>query len=173
MTPQNRSQRAGAPRVQVQECSGDLLTQDVEALVNPWNPNFVPRWLLLPGGVSGQLKKRTGPEPWRALSKVGVLDIGTAVITGGGRMPVDLIHVVGINAFWRADAAGVALACSNAVRLAWETGYRSIALPLIGSGHGSMDTVESLEVIQRVLKEFRSEHSDSMLVRIVKFSESR
>lgn len=31
---------------------GDLLDQDVEVIVNAWNRNVIPWWLLLPQGVS-------------------------------------------------------------------------------------------------------------------------
>ena len=31
---------------------GDLLDQDVEVIVNAWNRNLFPWWLLLPQGVS-------------------------------------------------------------------------------------------------------------------------
>jgi len=70
------------PRLYVSEVHGDLLEQAAVALVNPWNRNFVPRWLLLPSGVSGQLKRRTGPEPWRELARAGTLAVGQAVVTG-------------------------------------------------------------------------------------------
>ena len=33
--------------------AGDLLGQDVEVIVNPWNRNIIPWLLLLPQGVSG------------------------------------------------------------------------------------------------------------------------
>ncbi|HEX3658227.1 MAG TPA: hypothetical protein VHV55_20735 [Pirellulales bacterium] len=36
--------------------TGDLLDQDVEVIVNPWNRNIIPWWLLLPQGVSGAIK---------------------------------------------------------------------------------------------------------------------
>jgi O-acetyl-ADP-ribose deacetylase (regulator of RNase III) len=36
---------------------GDLLTQNVEVIVNAWNRNIIPWWLLLPQGVSGAIKK--------------------------------------------------------------------------------------------------------------------
>ena len=39
---------------------GDLLKQSVEVIVNSWNKNFIPFWLLLPQGVSGQIKKEGG-----------------------------------------------------------------------------------------------------------------
>ena len=39
---------------------GDLLSQSVEVIINPWNKNIIPWWLLLPQGVSGQIKKKGG-----------------------------------------------------------------------------------------------------------------
>ena len=33
---------------------GDLLDQDVDVIVNAWNRNIIPWWLLLPQGVSAQ-----------------------------------------------------------------------------------------------------------------------
>lgn len=63
--------------VRVRAVTGNLLDQPVEALVNPWNRNFVPRGLLLTGGISGQLKAVTGAGPWRDLARMGVLRVGT------------------------------------------------------------------------------------------------
>ena len=37
---------------------GDLLDQDVDAIVNAWHRNVIPWWLLLPQGVSGAIKRR-------------------------------------------------------------------------------------------------------------------
>ncbi len=41
-------------RVEIVE--GDLLDQQTEAIVNAWNRNILPWWLLLPQGVSGAIK---------------------------------------------------------------------------------------------------------------------
>lgn len=35
---------------------GDLLDQDAEVIVNAWNRNVIPWWLLLPQGVSGAMQ---------------------------------------------------------------------------------------------------------------------
>ena len=35
---------------------GDLLDQDIDVIVNAWNRNIIPWWLLLPQGVSGAIK---------------------------------------------------------------------------------------------------------------------
>jgi len=163
----DRTQRTGPPRVRIEERRGDLLAQDVEALVNPWNRNFVPRWLLWPGGVSKQLKARTGPAPWKELAGHGTLQLGQAVLTGGGDLPVDLIHVAGINAWWRASPTSVELSCRNAVSTAWTAGHRSLAMPLIGAGHGNLNAGVAREAIRRALAPLAS--GDAMTVRGVLF----
>ena len=67
----------------VTRVSGDLLDQPVEAVVNAWNRNVIPWWLLLPQGVSGAIKKRGGTEPFKELAKHGPIPLGGAVATGG------------------------------------------------------------------------------------------
>ena len=51
-------------RISFQE--GDLLDQDVEAIVNAWNRNIIRWWLLLPQGVSGAIKRRARYEPFES-----------------------------------------------------------------------------------------------------------
>ena len=65
---------------------GDLLDQDVDVLVNAWNRNIIPWWLLLPQGVSGAIKRRAGLEPFRELARHGPIPLGGAVLTGAGRL---------------------------------------------------------------------------------------
>jgi hypothetical protein len=74
------------PALLVRETAGNLLDQPVEAPVNPWSRNFVPRGLLLTGEISGKLKKATGPGPWRDLARMGRLQVGDAVVTSAGEM---------------------------------------------------------------------------------------
>lgn len=145
-----------APTIEVTHEQGDLLKLRVDALVNPWNRNFVPRGLLLVGGLSGQLKKRTGPGPWRALAKAGVLGVGDVVVTGAGRYDnaTHLIHTAGLNAWWRATPEGVTACVVSAVRAAADLGARSLALPLIGAGHGGMKPDASLAAIDAGLATF-------------------
>jgi len=47
----------------LQVIQGDLLDQDVDVIVNAWNRNIIPWWLLLPPGVSGAIKRRTRGHP--------------------------------------------------------------------------------------------------------------
>ena len=133
---------------------GDLLDQDVEVIVNAWNRNLIPWWLLLPQGISGAIKKRAGLAPFRELRKFGVLPLGGAVVTGAGRLPHKaIIHVAGIGHLWRSSEASIRQSVRSALARVQEHGFESVAFPLIGAGTGggSPDHVEALlhEEIER------------------------
>jgi O-acetyl-ADP-ribose deacetylase (regulator of RNase III) len=53
----------------VEVVEGDLLDQQVEVIVNAWNRNVIPWWLLIPQGVSGAIKRRGGVGPFRELAR--------------------------------------------------------------------------------------------------------
>ena len=73
---------------------GDLLSQSVEVIINPWNKNIIPWWLLLPQGVSGQIKKKGGYKPFNELLKIGPIKTGSAVLTSAGKLPYKgIIHL--------------------------------------------------------------------------------
>jgi O-acetyl-ADP-ribose deacetylase len=117
---------------------GDLLDQPVEVIVNAWNRNVIPWWLLLPQGVSGAIKRRGGTVSFKELAKHGPIPLGGAVLTSAGRLPFKgIIHVAGINLLWRASERSIRNSVRNAVQIANEQGFRSIAFPLIGAGSGS------------------------------------
>jgi len=117
---------------------GDLLDQDVEVIVNAWNRNFIPWWLLLTQGVSQAIKRRGGKGPFREVGRKGMIPLGGAVETGAGDLPFKaIIHVAGINLLWRSSEWSVRESVRNAMSLAKQRGYQSIAFPLIGAGSGS------------------------------------
>jgi O-acetyl-ADP-ribose deacetylase len=132
---------------------GDLLDQDVDAIVNAWNRNIIPWWLLLPQGVSGAIKKRGGLAPFRELARMGPMPLGSAVVTSAGRLPFKgIIHVAGINMLWRASERSIRDAVANALARAREHGFRSVAFPLIGAGSGSFDEEKALAVMRSALE---------------------
>lgn len=156
---------------------GDLLEQDVDALVNPWNRNLVrPHWALPMRGVSRALKRATGPQPWRELASVGRLPVGAAVVTHAGLMSDDLflVHAVGLNAWWRANEDSVRKASMTAVTAAWAAGARSVAMPLIGAGQGGLSDEDSLYVMREALTVNARRDDDALplKIRIVRWSPS-
>jgi O-acetyl-ADP-ribose deacetylase len=121
----------------LQIIQGDLLNQDVEVIVNAWNRNIIPWWLLLPQGISGAIKRRGGTGLFKELRKHGSIPLGGAVMTSAGKLPfMAIIHVAGINMFWRASETSIRNSVRNAMALAHEKGFQSIAFPLIGAGSG-------------------------------------
>ncbi|MFN7890921.1 MAG: macro domain-containing protein [Pirellula sp.] len=141
----------------VEVTTGDLLDQDVEVIVNAWNRNIIPWWLLLPQGVSGAIKKRAGYQPFREVAKYGPIPLGGAVLTSAGRLPFKgIIHVAGISMWWRSTEYSIRESCRNAIRIAREHSFASIAFPLIGAGTGggSIESVEKLMIDQLGKEEY-------------------
>jgi len=128
---------------------GDLLEQDVEVIVNAWNRNIIPWWLLLPQGVSGAIKRRAGYKPFRELGRRGPIPLGGAVETCAGRLPFRaIIHVAGINMWWRSSERAIRDCVRSALDIARQKGYRSIAFPLIGAGTGGFSPERALDIMQ-------------------------
>jgi O-acetyl-ADP-ribose deacetylase len=137
----------------LQIIKGDLLDQDVDVIVNAWNRNIIPWWLLLPQGVSGAIKRRGGVVPFKELRKYGSIPLGDAVLTSAGRLPFKaIIHVAGINMLWRASEWSIRQSVRNAITLAAEKGFQSIAFPLIGAGSGGFNQERAKAIMEDELE---------------------
>jgi O-acetyl-ADP-ribose deacetylase (regulator of RNase III) len=137
---------------------GDLLDQDVEVIVNAWNRNLFPWWLLLPQGVSGAIKKRAGTQPFNEVRKHGLMPLGSAALTGAGRLPHQgIIHVAGINLLWRGTERSIRDSVRSAIRIVNERGFRSVAFPLLGTGSGGFSEEKALEIMREELGQAESE----------------
>jgi O-acetyl-ADP-ribose deacetylase (regulator of RNase III) len=148
---------------------GDLLDQKVDVLVNAWNRNVIPWWLLLPQGVSGAIKRRAGYAPFRELGRHGPMALGSAVLTAPGRLPLrGIVHVAGINLLWRASERSIGDSVRNAMAIVIYQGFRSVAFPIIGAGSGGYHPRKALQVM---LDAFEAISYDG-LVRIVEYGPS-
>jgi O-acetyl-ADP-ribose deacetylase (regulator of RNase III) len=149
---------------------GDLLDQPVDAIVNAWNRNVIPWWLLLPQGVSGAIKRRGGSAPFRELGQLGAIPLGGAVLTGAGRLQFrGIIHVAGINLLWRASEQSIRLCVRNACALAARERFATLALPAIGAGSGGFDETRSVALIVDELETL----SHDLDVVVVRFRDER
>ena len=145
---------------------GDLLDQPVEAIVNAWNRNIIPWWLLLPQGVSGAIKRRGGYRPFFEVGRAGPIPLGGAVLTSAGRLPFKaIIHVAGIDMLWRATPRSIQGSVRSAMALVEEHGFASVAFPIIGAGTGGLGEESALALMLAAFAELTS----SARVVIVRF----
>lgn len=149
---------------------GNLLDQEVDVIVNAWNRNIIPWWLLIPQGVSGAIKKKAGFAPFREVAKHGPIKLGKAVLTGPGRLKYKgIIHVAGINMFWCATEKSIRGSVRSAMAIVKEKGFQSVAFPIIGAGSGSYNTEKALSIM---LDEFAS-IKFSASVTVVKYKKDK
>lgn len=145
---------------------GDLLNQDVEVIINAWNRNIIPWWLLLPQGVSGAIKKRGGLVPFREVGRHGPIPLGGAVLTSAGRLPFKgIIHVAGINMLWCASEKSIRASVRSAMHIVDTQRFISVAFPVIGAGSGSFKADRALALMVNELDQIES----TVHVTIVKF----
>ena len=130
--------------MKVEIVQGDLLDQQVDVIVNAWNRNLIPWWLLWPHGVSAAIKRCAGTGPFRELGR-GLIPLGGARLTSAGRLPFKaIIHVAGINLCWLASERRRARQCAEcggargSARLAVDRG----AVDRCGSGWDESGTRE-------------------------------
>jgi O-acetyl-ADP-ribose deacetylase (regulator of RNase III) len=134
----------GAHGAKVEIVCGDIARQpDVEAVVNAANAGLRPG-----GGVAGAIHRAAGPgldEECRALAPIRP---GEAVITGAHGLPNrHVIHCLGPVHGVDEPAAELLASCyRNALRLAAETGLRTIAFPAISTGVFGYPKREAAEV---------------------------
>jgi O-acetyl-ADP-ribose deacetylase (regulator of RNase III) len=144
---------------------GDLLEQPVDCIVNAWNRNIIPWWLLIPHGVSGAIKKRAGTKPFQEIGSTGPLPLGHARKTSAGNLPFKaIIHVASIDMLWNADEASITNSVINAMKLAESEGFRSIAFPILGAGSGRFNAKQAEDIMRNAFARINSD-LDVCLVR--------
>ena len=143
----------------------DLLDQSVEVIVNAWNRNIIPWWLLLPQGVSGAIKRRAGYQPFFELGRLGPIPLGGAVVTSAGRLPFKaIIHVAGISMLWRSSKQSIQQSVLSAMAEVESRKFGSVAFPIIGAGTGGFGPEGALALMLETLSGIES-CADVVLVR--------
>jgi O-acetyl-ADP-ribose deacetylase (regulator of RNase III) len=117
-----------APRILI--IAGDLVEQEVDAIVNAANND-----LVLGGGVAGAIRSRGGPTIQRECDEHGPVKVGDAVLTGAGELGArHVIHAASMRLGGSTTEESLRSSMDNSFRLARENGVKTIAVPAVGTG---------------------------------------
>ena len=147
---------------------GDITEQATDAIVNAANAK-----LRGGGGVDGAIHRAGGPEIMAECRRIGGCRPGEAVVTTAGKLPVkNVIHTVG--PIWRDgdhnEAAVLAAAYRNSLRVASESQLATVAFPSISTGAYGFPIAKAARIALATTIECLKEHADIQLVRFVLFS---
>src|SRR4030066_2195203 len=109
---------------------GDITERDTDAIVNAANS-----YLQHGGGVAGAIVRKGGQIIQDESDSIGFTPVGTAVITGAGKLPAKfVIHAVGPRMGEGDEDNKLKNAVLSSLLLASEKGLKSISIPAISSG---------------------------------------
>ncbi|MEW6584898.1 MAG: macro domain-containing protein [Nitrospirota bacterium] len=109
---------------------GDITERNVDAIVNAANS-----YLQHGGGVAGAIVRRGGHVIQEESDKIGFVPVGSAVITGAGKLPAKhVIHAVGPRMGEGDEDHKLRSAVSSSLSIADVKGLKSISIPAISSG---------------------------------------
>jgi O-acetyl-ADP-ribose deacetylase (regulator of RNase III) len=159
----------------LQLLKGDITTIKVDAIVNAANSQLAGG-----GGVDGAIHRAGGPEIMRELDlireKDGGCPTGSAVVTGGGRLPAKYVfHAVGPR--YRDGQHGedeLLKSCYEmCLRLAAERNVKTMSFPSISTGIYGYPTGEAAAIAVRTVASWlRDQRGALHTVKLIQFSES-
>ncbi len=109
---------------------GNIATVEAEAIVNAAN-----RSLILGGGVAGAIRKYGGPTVQKECDQIGPIEVGEAVLTGGGNLYEKyIIHAVGPVYGEGDEDDKLAKATLNSLKIAQKKKIKTLVFPAISTG---------------------------------------
>ena len=148
----------------VELVQGDIVEQDVDAIVNAANTS-----LLGGGGVDGAIHRAAGPELLAECRGIGGCPTGEARITRGYRLRARyVIHAVGpVYRGQPRDAELLASAYLSSLQLASQHGIKTLAFPSISTGIYAYPLDQAAPIALRTVKTYLEQHPEIELVRCV------
>lgn len=155
-------------RSQVELLEGDLVEQDVDALVNAANSS-----LLGGGGVDGAIHRAAGSGLLAECRTLGGCPTGEARLTRGHNLKARfVIHAVGpVYRGHPQDAELLAAAHRSSLELASRHNIHSLAFPAISTGAYGYPFAEAAGVALETVKRYLEAHPEIELVRFVLWGE--
>jgi O-acetyl-ADP-ribose deacetylase len=168
---------AGAER-QIEVVIGDIAdfgAHGCEAYVNAANNE-----LWMGSGVAGALKRAAGEEVEREAVAQGPIEVGDAVLTSAGRMPLParaIIHAAAMGFTDRtqiyATAETVGRSTRRALQLCSDHGLSSVVMPALGTGVGGLNDEECARAMAEAIAGHWHRASAPTRIRFVVTNEQR
>jgi O-acetyl-ADP-ribose deacetylase len=134
------------PRIVI--IAGDLVDQDVDAIVNAANND-----LVLGGGVAGAIRSRGGPTIQEQCETHGPVRIGESAVTTGGELSArHVIHAASMALGGATTTESLESSMNHAFQIADELGVKTIAIPAVGTGIAGFPIDECAVVMARSLR---------------------
>src|SRR5436309_10709082 len=115
----------GVSRTRVVIITGDLVEQEVDAIVNAANND-----LVLGGGVAGAIRRAGGPAIQDECDAHGPIRVGEAAITGAGTLRARfVVHAASMALGGRTTRESLRSSMDDAFRLARQHGIETMAVP--------------------------------------------
>lgn len=138
---------------------GDLTAETVDAIVNAANKH-----LAHGGGVAGAIVRKGGEIIQKESDRLAPVAAGGVAITSAGALPArHVIHAVGPRMGEGDEDRKLTDAGRNALHLAEERGFASIAFPAISSGIFRFPKDRCAEILVGEAERFCAAHPDSTL----------
>lgn len=139
---------------EIKAVMGDITELKADAIVNAANNK-----LVMGGGVAGAIKRKGGKAIEEEAIKKGPIEIGQAIATGAGALPVKyVIHASTMGMDFKTDEVKIRNSCKNSLVLAEKLKISSIVFPALGCGTGGFPYLASAKIMaQEVLKHLREE----------------
>ncbi|HVB99264.1 MAG TPA: macro domain-containing protein [Candidatus Dormibacteraeota bacterium] len=130
-------------RDKIQLVQGDITEMAVDAIVNAANND-----LILGAGVAGAIRRKGGDEIQQECNQIGTIPVGTAAMTGGGRLKARwVIHAASMELGGATTAATLRAATVHSLHLARHKELKTVAFPAIGAGIGSFPARRCAEIM--------------------------
>jgi O-acetyl-ADP-ribose deacetylase len=157
----------GVREARVVIITGDLVEQEVDAIVNAANND-----LQLGGGVASAIRRAGGPSVQDECDAHGPVLVGEAAITGAGRLRARyVIHAASMSLGGRTTRTSLRSSMDHVFRLARVHEVKSLAVPAVGTGIAGFPIDECARVMAESLKAALTDGWQASEVRFVIFGE--
>lgn len=159
--------RVSIDRGAVEVARGDITGEETDAIVNAANNH-----LWMGGGVAGAIKRKGGEEIEEEAVALGPIDVGEAVVTGGGALKArHVIHAAVMGQDLHTDEKKIASATRSSLVLAEREKFASISFPALGTGVGGFSVFHCAKIMLSETIRFLTSSTYLRLVRFVLFDE--